>query len=375
MPRRVSVATMALENQPHALYRFFDRSDVLLYVGITADLPTRMKNHRKGKPWWTHIHNITVEHFDTRQEALDAERKAIREEKPLHNDQHNPHVWVTDLPDPRKIDGRWLAENWRKVAPPIRDHVEMPAWQQGRLELADELLDGYSQEDLARFADEAKTYAALEGEDEPSGDDLRVRSAVMAFQEVSSEHWQLSSVLTELLRSALGDSYTTRLAETTTYIKERLGGRVTELDSLSWLAETVVHEADRRYFDALPDHDQQFWADVMMNSSMQVYDHEDLRRLAGHYARLHRQVGVTPPGICDGVGDGVMCVQPKRLVTAFTNCPYCAKHRLGPCAGHTMWCDAHVKEVASSPTYLDKEGNRLVISECREPKPELEVPF
>ena len=74
MPRRVSVASLAINNQPHALYRFFDRTDVLLYVGITANLPTRMKNHSKGKPWWTQIHNITIEHFDTRQDALDAER-------------------------------------------------------------------------------------------------------------------------------------------------------------------------------------------------------------------------------------------------------------------------------------------------------------
>ena len=71
------------------LYRFYDADDVLLYVGISERGPERWKAHRKGKPWWTDVARTTTEHYDTRQQALDAERAAIIAEKPLHNVVHN----------------------------------------------------------------------------------------------------------------------------------------------------------------------------------------------------------------------------------------------------------------------------------------------
>lgn len=181
MTRRVSAASLALEHQPHALYRFFDRSDVLLYVGITVDLAKRIKNHRKGKPWWTQIHNITVEHFDTRQEALDAERKAIRDEKPLHNDQHNPHVVVDYGTHPEDIDGDWIERNWPKVAPCIRDHVEVPAYDKGRCELAETLLLGFTPDELEHHYAEGRAAGVQDGEDDLDGPEAHVRAAQAAI--------------------------------------------------------------------------------------------------------------------------------------------------------------------------------------------------
>lgn len=93
MPR-ISVGQAELAARPHALYRFYDASDVLLYVGITADLPTRISTHRKEKPWWTRVAHISVEQFETRTEALNAEATAIREEKPLYNVAGNTFVPV-----------------------------------------------------------------------------------------------------------------------------------------------------------------------------------------------------------------------------------------------------------------------------------------
>jgi predicted GIY-YIG superfamily endonuclease len=100
--QRISVGQASLASAPHALYRFYDRTDVLLYVGITMNLPTRMFKHKGTKPWWTSIADIQVEHFATRGEALTAERKAIREERPLYNEQHNRFVDV-QASDPGRL--------------------------------------------------------------------------------------------------------------------------------------------------------------------------------------------------------------------------------------------------------------------------------
>ncbi len=71
------------------LYRFYNTADELLYVGISEKGPERWKAHRKDKPWWTDVARTTTEHYDTRQDALDAERSAIKAEKPKHNVVHN----------------------------------------------------------------------------------------------------------------------------------------------------------------------------------------------------------------------------------------------------------------------------------------------
>ncbi len=71
------------------LYRFYSDADDLLYVGISERGPERWKAHRREKPWWIDVTYTTTEHYDTRQQALDAERDAIIAEKPLYNVVHN----------------------------------------------------------------------------------------------------------------------------------------------------------------------------------------------------------------------------------------------------------------------------------------------
>lgn len=74
---------------PHALYRFYDVRDRLLYVGITLDLGARWKHHSKNKTWWVDVARCTVEHFPTRDAVLAAESVAINAEKPRWNIVHN----------------------------------------------------------------------------------------------------------------------------------------------------------------------------------------------------------------------------------------------------------------------------------------------
>lgn len=67
------------------LYRHFDRSGTLLYVGISVTLAQRVSAHKVNSKWFRSVATITVEWFDDVQSALEAEIKAIVEERPKHN--------------------------------------------------------------------------------------------------------------------------------------------------------------------------------------------------------------------------------------------------------------------------------------------------
>lgn len=75
----------ARKPQPHALYRFFDERDRLLYVGESWSAPSRAKQHRAGQRWWKQVRRMTVEMHPCRDDALAAEAEAIRTEHPRYN--------------------------------------------------------------------------------------------------------------------------------------------------------------------------------------------------------------------------------------------------------------------------------------------------
>jgi hypothetical protein len=73
-----------------SLYRYFDSLGVLLYVGITDRGNQRNSEHDKSKNWWTFVARQEVSHFETREDALAAERACIAMHRPPFNKQHNP---------------------------------------------------------------------------------------------------------------------------------------------------------------------------------------------------------------------------------------------------------------------------------------------
>ena len=73
-----------------ALYRHWDASGNLLYVGVSASIGSRLSAHRRESHWFQDIVNVTIEYHDTRRQALDAEEAAIKGEKPKHNVIHTP---------------------------------------------------------------------------------------------------------------------------------------------------------------------------------------------------------------------------------------------------------------------------------------------
>jgi hypothetical protein len=67
-----------------ALYRHFDAAGVLLYVGISKNAMCRLQGH-SGASWYGALATMTVDHFDTRGAACEAEWRAIQSEGPVHN--------------------------------------------------------------------------------------------------------------------------------------------------------------------------------------------------------------------------------------------------------------------------------------------------
>ncbi|MEU4410701.1 GIY-YIG nuclease family protein [Streptosporangium sp. NPDC023963] len=144
-----------IDNSPHALYRFYDATGVLLYVGITADPGVRFKKHRGDKEWWTEVANIRIEKLPTRAAVLDAERRAIREERPLWNVAHNDAAQAVRTPrgDFRDQRGRLLSSAdpaWCRLA---TSHPQLLAVEQYLRHIGDQYLDIYGYLQDSKFAD------------------------------------------------------------------------------------------------------------------------------------------------------------------------------------------------------------------------------
>jgi predicted GIY-YIG superfamily endonuclease len=71
-----------------SLYRHFNNVGELLYVGVSLSALQRLGQHAENSEWFNSIDRVTIEHFDSREEALAAERSAIIQDRPMHNIHH-----------------------------------------------------------------------------------------------------------------------------------------------------------------------------------------------------------------------------------------------------------------------------------------------
>jgi len=118
------------------LYRFYDATERLLYVGISLSAAGRAADHRGEKGWWRDVARMEVEHLDVaRDEALRIERKTILAERPLHNVVHN----VTPAPasvghgsSPLTVGQKWarpdFCERCGEERVPQREDHHQPGW-------------------------------------------------------------------------------------------------------------------------------------------------------------------------------------------------------------------------------------------------------
>lgn len=68
-----------------ALYRFFNESGELLYVGISKTAFERFSQHQGTKEWFSEISQISLEHYPNRYLAAAHETIAIFNEAPRYN--------------------------------------------------------------------------------------------------------------------------------------------------------------------------------------------------------------------------------------------------------------------------------------------------
>lgn len=75
--------------EPAAVYRLWDASGNLLYIGSAYDPDHRCKSHQK-KPWWPEVASRTEEWFTNRGAAYTEELKAIAVEGSKYNEMGTP---------------------------------------------------------------------------------------------------------------------------------------------------------------------------------------------------------------------------------------------------------------------------------------------
>jgi predicted GIY-YIG superfamily endonuclease len=98
-----------------ALYRHFDKKDKLLYVGISLSAIHRLTQHKNSSDWTKEAVRMETEWFDSKSDALTAEREAIVKENPCHN------VLINKMPAHKDIGEKYfiLFSNDLKFIKPI----------------------------------------------------------------------------------------------------------------------------------------------------------------------------------------------------------------------------------------------------------------
>jgi excinuclease UvrABC nuclease subunit len=83
--------------RPHWVYRFFNSSGELLYIGTTVNPAQRMAgwaSKSKTNParygWFGQVERVTWQQSPGRVEALAGEKRAIESERPAFNRNHQP---------------------------------------------------------------------------------------------------------------------------------------------------------------------------------------------------------------------------------------------------------------------------------------------
>lgn len=91
-----------------AVYRLYDASGTLLYVGQSNAPLERYVEHRDTRPWWPDVAEHSIEWQGSRERAEQREEFAIRDEWPLHNIAHQPRA--NGLKIPSHVAGRLMEE-------------------------------------------------------------------------------------------------------------------------------------------------------------------------------------------------------------------------------------------------------------------------
>ena len=78
------------QTDPHIVYHVYGDNHECLYIGCSGEVLSRMAQHARVVGWYSDIKYITLDHYPTRGEALNAESIAIELEHPIYNRRLTP---------------------------------------------------------------------------------------------------------------------------------------------------------------------------------------------------------------------------------------------------------------------------------------------
>lgn len=117
-------------NGKTALYRYYDKHENLLYVGISFSAMNRLIQHKSSAKWADKIIRMDIEWFNTRIEAEKAEKKAIKKESPQFNIIHARKLYKQrpankEKPEIRQItaDPEIIKANFRRLWGTIHEAI------------------------------------------------------------------------------------------------------------------------------------------------------------------------------------------------------------------------------------------------------------
>lgn len=87
--KRWTVKLAVDTDRPAFVYRAYDDSQRLLYVGVSSRPEYRKSAHKMNSAWFPYATAFTYMKFDKRSDALKAEKQAIIDEMPHYNKAHN----------------------------------------------------------------------------------------------------------------------------------------------------------------------------------------------------------------------------------------------------------------------------------------------
>jgi predicted GIY-YIG superfamily endonuclease len=309
MPR-IAVGRTELETRPHILYRFYDRTGALLYIGITVDFADRMKDHAKEKEWWARVDRSAtkVEYYDSRRAALDAERDAIKDEHPLENDQHNEWLEVDslDLDEPWSVDA-FVGEILKAATETELDVV-----------MHDERYDFSGGERTTRGRQIAAAFSLLIGY---MWDRERLKSNL--------------STLREMLKLATDSRW-----------KDFFDGAPTDGearhepdDDQEFIVALAAAKA-AEYLDSLSGGEGDGWRECGYSIEGRKTPRTHAEISAATYANLFHTKNLVRNGLCQGPHpSGSRCPGTDLTETVFEVCPICENGM--ECSGHRVWCEKH----------------------------------
>ena len=123
----------------YVLYRLYNSSQNLLYIGRTNDINKRFSKHAQIQPWWPEVTMAKIELLSSLDTLMRAEQLAIFAERPKYNIVHNGMV-VAEEDEPGWREP-WINVSTRVTAGADRLHEEC-RWRRANDYPKDDYMEG-----------------------------------------------------------------------------------------------------------------------------------------------------------------------------------------------------------------------------------------